>query len=232
LERKNNVKPAKSWKINLQNFSYKLDHSQLRVAAFHGGEPFLSSTNFDLLEQILDYGNDDCFVSFVTNGSFDLTNQQKYILSKFKRVNFCFSIDGIGSAFEYMRYPLSWAKTLDNIKWARDNNIDVSVSYTLSNVNLWYHSQTVAWFQQQGINFLTGVVDYPSYFRPSALPKNIKDRIIAGCPDMAKLLGKHTDQDDRNYQQFLVEIQKQDSWKGISIKDYLPEFAEHLPLDH
>ena len=231
LERKNNVRPLKSWKIDLQNFPYKLDHSRLRAAAFHGGEPFLSSTNFKLLEQILDHGNDDCFVSFVTNGSFNLTKQQKYILSKFKKVNFCFSIDGIGSVFEYMRHPLSWTKTLDNIKWSQDNNIDVSVSYTLSNTNLWYHAQTVSWFQEQGINFLTGLVDYPSYFQPSALPENIKDIIIARNPDVANLLTDHAGQDDRNYQQFLAEIQKQDLWKGISIKDYLPEFSEHLPLD-
>ena len=232
LERKNNVRPLKSWKIDLQNFPYKLDHARLRVAAFHGGEPFLSSTNFELLEQILDHGNNDCFVSFVTNGSFNLTKKQKYILSKFKKVNFCFSIDGIGSVFEYMRHPLSWTKTLDNIKWSRDNNIDVSVSYTLSNTNLWYHAQTVAWFQEQEINFLIGAVESPAYFQPSALPKSIKDRIISCDPDVAKLLDKHTDQDDLNYQQFLVEIQKQYRWKGISIKDYLPEFAKHLLLDH
>jgi len=231
LERKNNVKPAKSWKMSLNKFPYLLDHSRLQMVGFHGGEPFLSSTNFDLLEQILDHDNDDCFVSFVTNGSFDLTIAQKHILSKFKQVNFCFSIDGIGSVFEYMRYPLSWTKTLDNIKWAQDNKIDVSVSYTLSNLNLWYHTQTTAWFQQQGINFLTGVVDYPSYFQPSALSESIKDCIIARDPDVAKLLGKHTDQDNQNYQQFLAEIQKQDRWKGISIRDYLPEFADHLTLD-
>jgi sulfatase maturation enzyme AslB (radical SAM superfamily) len=231
LERKNNTKPAKSWKINLQNFSYKLDHSRLRVAAFHGGEPFLSSTNFDLLEQILDYGNDDCFVSFVTNGSFDLTNRQIHTLSKFKKVNFCFSIDGIGPVFDYLRYPLSWSKTLDNIKWAQDHDIDVSVSYTLSNTNLWYHSQTIAWFQEQRINFLTALVEYPTYFQPSALPKNIKDLIITRDSNISKLLGNHTDQDDQNFQQFLTEIQKQDRWKDISIRDYLPEFAEHLLLD-
>jgi len=231
MERKNGIEPGKSWKMKLQDFPYQLDHSRLRVAAFHGGEPFLSSTNFDLLEQILDHNNDDCFVSFVTNGSFDLTKSQKHILSKFKQVNFCFSIDGIGSTFEYMRYPLSWTKTLDNIKWAQDNKIDVSVSYTLSNVNLWYHAQTIAWFQQQGIEFLVGSVEYPDHFQPSALPESIKDIIIARDPDIEKLLGKHTEQDDQNYQKFLVEIQKQDRWKGISIRDYLPEFSEHLALD-
>jgi sulfatase maturation enzyme AslB (radical SAM superfamily) len=231
LERKNNIKPPKSWKIKLQDFTYQLDHSRLQVAAFQGGEPFLSSTNFNLLDEILNHGNDDCFVSFVTNGSFDLTKSQKNTLSKFKQVNFCFSIDGVGPVFEYMRYPLSWPKILDNIKWAQDHGIDVSVSYTISNLNLWYHAQTTAWFQEQGINFLTALVEYPSYFQPSALPENIKDRIITDNPDVAKLLDSHTEHDDRNYQQFLVEIQKQDSWKGISIRDYLPEFAEHLPLD-
>jgi len=231
MERKNGVNPAKSWKMSLGDFPYELDHSRLRVAAFHGGEPFLSSTNFELLEQILDHGNDDCFVSFVTNGSFNLTDQQTQILSKFKKVNFCFSIDGIGSVFEYLRYPLSWNKILDNIKWTQDHGIDVSVSYTLSNINLWYHAQTTAWFRQQEISFLTNSVNYPSHFQSSALPESIKDIIIARDPDIAKLLGKHTNQDDQNYQQFLAEIQKQDRWKGISIRDYLPEFAEHLPLD-
>jgi molybdenum cofactor biosynthesis enzyme MoaA len=231
LERKNNIVPENNWRIPYDEFTQWLDYSGIKAVSFRGGEPFLSPTNFDILDQILKHNNTECFVSFVTNGSFDLTDRQKHTLNKFKKVNFCFSIDGIGPVFEYMRYPLSWNKILYNIKWARDNNIDVSVSYTLSNVNLWYHSQTVAWFREQGINFLIGLVEYPAHFQPSALPENIKDRIIAGDPDMAKLLGKHTDQDDQNYQQFLAEIQKQDQWKGISIRDYLPEFAEHLPLD-
>jgi sulfatase maturation enzyme AslB (radical SAM superfamily) len=131
-----------------------------------------------------------------------------------------------------MRYPLSWNKILNNIKWARDNNIDVGVSYTLSNINLWYHAQTTAWFREQGINFLTNSVYTPTHFQPSALPESIKDIITDRDPDIAKLLGTHTDQDDQNYQRFLMEIQKQDRWKGISIRDYLPEFSEHLPLDH
>ena len=232
LERKNNIVPKKTWRIRHEDFNHTLDYSRLQAVSFRGGEPFLSSTNFDILDKLLKHNNDDCFVSFVTNGSFDLTNQQKYTLSKFKKLNFCFSIDGIGPVFEYMRYPLSFNKILDNIKWAQDYEIDVSVSYTLSNINLWYHAQTTAWFNQQGINFLTNLVDHPAHFQPSALPENIKDRIIARDPEIAKLLGDHTDQDDQNYQRFLVEIQKQDRWKGISIKDYLPEFAQHLPLDH
>lgn len=231
LERKNNIVPENNWRISSDAINHRLDYSNIKMVSFRGGEPFLSSTNFDILDKLLKHNNSDCFVSFVTNGSFDLTDTQKNILNKFKKVNFCFSIDGIGPVFEYMRYPLSWSKILDNIQWARENDIDVSVSYTLSNVNLWYHSQTTAWFREQGINFLTNSVYTPSYFQPTALPETIKNRIIDRDPDVAKLLGKHTDQDDLNYQRFLVEIQKQDRWKGMSIVDYLPEFAEQLPLD-
>jgi len=231
LEKKHNITPKNNWRIQHNAFEHKLDYPNLKAVSFRGGEPFLSSTNFDILEEILNHNNTQCFVSFVTNGSFDLTDQQKYILSKFEKVNFCFSIDGIGPVFDYMRYPLSWVKILDNIKWARDNNIDVSVSYTLSNVNVWYHAQTTAWFQQQGINFLVNMVNRPAHFQPTALSNHIKDLIIACDPDIAKLLGNHTSNDDQNFQQFLVEIQKQDSWKGISIQDYLPEFSEHLSLD-
>lgn len=232
LERKNNIVPRNNWRISRDKLDHQLDYSNIKMVSFRGGEPFLSLTNFDILDQIIEHGNTECFVSFVTNGNFDLTDRQKHTLRQFKKVNFCFSIDGIGPVFEYLRYPLSWIKILDNINWAQNHGIDVGVSYTLSNLNLWYHAQTTAWLQQQGINFLYNLVDYPSHFQPTALPKNIKDRIIQSDPNVSGLLGKHTAQDDINYQQFLAEIQKQDHWKGISIRDYLPEFADHLPLDH
>jgi MoaA/NifB/PqqE/SkfB family radical SAM enzyme len=49
-----------------------------------GGEPLYEKKNFDLLEYILDLGNNDMFISIVTNGSVVLTDRQKRIFSKFK----------------------------------------------------------------------------------------------------------------------------------------------------
>lgn len=231
LERKNNTLPANTWRIRSEDFVYPLDYDQIRSISFRGGEPFLSSSNFDILDRILAHKNNNCLVSFVTNGSVELTKKQKHILSQFNKVNFCFSIDGIGPVFEYLRYPLVWDTVLNNISWARHNNIDISASYTLSNLNLWYHSETVEWFRQQDINFLVNLVYYPLHFQPSALPLTLKSTIISKNPEITDILKLHLDQDDINYKQFQIEIQKQDSWKGISIKDYLPEFAQHLPLD-
>ena len=79
-------------------------------------------------------------MSFVTNGSFSLNARQKEILAKFKNLNFCFSIDGVGPVFEYLRWPLKWVDIENNISWCQANNVEFSVSYTLSNINLLYHT--------------------------------------------------------------------------------------------
>ena len=38
------------------------------------------------------------------------------------------------------------------------------------------------------------------------------------------LLKTHTDKDESDYELFKTEMAKQDSWKGIRMQDYLPEF--------
>jgi sulfatase maturation enzyme AslB (radical SAM superfamily) len=188
----------------------------------------LSKSNFYILEQLLQHNNSDCFVSFVTNGSVEITDYQKHILSKFKNINFCFSIDGVGPVFEYMRYPLKWDMLLKNIEYCKNNNIMSSVSYTLSNLNIFYHAQTVKWFVDHDMNYLINVVYSPAHFQPSALPQQLKTIVSEKNPSLEYLLNTHTDQDQQNYQQFRAEIIKQDQWKNISIKNYLPELAELL----
>ena len=196
---------------------------------FRGGEPFLSDTNFYILEHLIKHGNTDCFVSFVTNGSFSLSQRQKEILSVFPNLNFCFSIDGIGPVFEYLRWPLKWDDIENNIAWCRANNIDVSVSYTLSNINLYYHTHTTQWFKDQKINYLTNPVYSPAHFKPQSLSIDVKQKLSqqSNSDEIAPWL-THSPTDDQLFEKFQFEIAKQDSMKDISIWDYLPELAELL----
>jgi hypothetical protein len=104
----------------------------------------------------------------------------------------------------------------------------VTASYTISNLNVLYHSQTVAWFDQNQIAYSLNPVYNPVYFRPGALPKNIKDQIRQQNQNdtvINALLDLHSDQDDQHYQQFLQNINRQDQWKGICMSNYLPELA-------
>lgn len=227
LEKRNNVKPHKTWRIESTGTHNWIDFKNATSIIFRGGEPFLSNTNFYILEQLLENNNTDCFISFVTNGSFKLSVEQKKLLSKFNKKNFCFSIDGIGPVFEYMRYPLLWQDVVENIEFCKNQNIDVSVSYTLSNLNALYHDETTAWFHDNKLPYIVNPVSKPAYFSPNALPAKMKQYIATNIKDRqaVDLVLRDSANSDQLFEQCKREITKQDTWKNISITNYLPKFA-------
>jgi MoaA/NifB/PqqE/SkfB family radical SAM enzyme len=204
----------------------QIDYSAARFIGFKGGESTMIRTHWDIIEKLAEHKNVDCCISFVTNGSFDLTDRQKNTLSQFKNVNFNFSIDGVGAVFEYMRYPISWSKINNNISWAHDQKFTVSSTYTISNLNIYYHAQTVKWFKDNDIRYLENVVYTPVHFSPKSLPESIKQKIILSSDSelVHSMLDQHSANDDANYQECLKQIQFQDQLKNIRIQDYLPEF--------
>ena len=159
-----------------------------------------------------------------------LNDYQKKLISQFKKVNFCCSIDGVDKVFEYLRYPLKWNDILKNIDYCKNNNIEVSVSYTVSNLNVLYYDQTINWFEQNQIVWLTNLVYEPLHFRAETLPRNIKNYIIQKNPNLntTSLLGVHSESCDLNFEKFKIEITKQDQWKKINMQDYLPELHNLL----
>lgn len=232
LERKNlgaSVPIVPVREINNHDADQLVDYTSAVAISFRGGEPLLSDTNFYILEKLLEHGNDQCFISFVTNGSITLPQKYRELVTKFKNMNFSFSIDGIGPVFEYMRYPLKWAKIQENINFCRDHNILVSSNYTVSNINIIYHEQTTQWFKDNKIPFRIGFVESPSQFGPSALPKDIKEKIKSKTPELAGML-THSAQDDQNFEKMKQAIARQDSWKKIQIQDFLPEFVQLVNL--
>jgi sulfatase maturation enzyme AslB (radical SAM superfamily) len=183
-------------------------------------ESYVEKKNFDILEQLISVGNTDCFISLTTNGSIQFNQKQQTILKQFKNLNICLSIDGIEKRFEYMRFPLKWDILLANIDFFKSLDIDLSVSYTISNLNILYYNETIDWFERQGLRHNHNLVTYPNYFSVNALPEKIKLGLTQ------ELFGQHNVNDDANFSLFLKEIQQQDQLKNISIKDYLPEFYE------
>lgn len=229
LERKNLSVIVSKKEINNQEADQLVDYKSAVAISFRGGEPLLSDTNFYILEKLLEHGNDQCFISFVTNGSIAIPQKHRELLTKFKNMNFSFSIDGIGAVFEYMRYPLKWQKIQENINFCKDHGILVSSNYTVSNINIMYHEQTTQWFKDNKIPYRIALVEYPSHFRPAALSKDIKEKIKSTVPELSAIL-THTSQDDQDFEQMKQVIAQQDSWKKIQIQDFLPEFVRLVNL--
>jgi sulfatase maturation enzyme AslB (radical SAM superfamily) len=210
----------KNWRISPNKIDLQIDYKTAKLINFRGGEPLLSKTNFHILEQLLLVGNTECFISFQTNGSITPTDDQEVLLRNFKNLNFSFSIDGIGPVFEYLRYPLKWSDIEKNIDWCRQRNIMISINYTISNLNVFYHEQTTSWFKKNKIPYLYNLVYSPEWFAPSVLPLSVKSRINFDFVN--------SDKDTEWYAIFKEKISQQDTWKGISMHDYLPDLAELL----
>lgn len=230
LERKLNQIPIAPHSLSEAEVDSNLQYKDLVTLNLVGGEPLYESLNFRILSKLLENDNSDCFIAITTNGSVELSEYQKDLLKQFKNVNFNISIDGVGSVFEYMRYPLKWDTMLSNLDLFRTITDKVSVSYTTSNLNLLYHHQTLEWFKEQKLNYHYNPVINPSHFRPAALPKSVKDSLVKRygyTNDLKFFIGKeHTTQDDRDFETMLETIKNQDRVKKISYQDYLPELHE------
>jgi sulfatase maturation enzyme AslB (radical SAM superfamily) len=207
-----------------------INWAEIVSLSFVGGEPMLEKQNFAVLETLVEQHNTNCFVSFVTNGSIELSQYQLEILSKFPRLNVCVSIDGTGNSFEYMRYPLQWQRLVNNIGLFKTVG-EVSVSCMISNLNIYYYSQFVDFFRDTGINYLCKQITDPTIFVPGNLPESAKAVIRSNNIKYAVEVDSFLNTGSYNpekYQRFKKEIARQDALKGINITDYMPVVANFL----
>jgi sulfatase maturation enzyme AslB (radical SAM superfamily) len=191
-----------------------INWDEIKMLCFVGGEPLYEKKNIDILEKLA-FENNECFISIVTNGSAQLSQNQKNTFKKFKNLNICLSIDGIQKQFEYIRYPLKWDVLLKNIEEYREVGASLSVSFTISNLNILYYDEIVNWFNQQKLEYNSNFVIAPKHFNIEVLPPAIKKHL----PFIKN--PSHFDRD--LFSQFMKEIKGQDKLKNIDIKDYLPE---------
>jgi organic radical activating enzyme len=217
--------------VDIEYVKQTVDFKNLKMLSLLGGEPLYEKKNFDLLEYILTLGNDQVFLSLVTNGSVKLSSRQKQILSKFKNVNFSLSIDGVGPVFEYLRFPLKWKDLTRNLEFFKEITNNISANYTLSNLNILYHTQTVDWFNQNNMVYSVSPIYSPSWLQPKALPQKVKQILkqTLTSVDYNTFIGPiHTEQDEQNVKLMFDQIKIQDTAKKIQMKDYLPELHNML----
>lgn len=218
IERKMNIVP---WgKFDAKKDIATIDYQNAQRIGLVGGEPLFDPQTFTILENLVEHGNTDCFVSLVTNGSITLNQRQQDLFKKFTDLNICVSIDGVGPVFEYMRWPGNWNQVLDNLEQYKQVAKTVSVSYTISVLNALYHEQTIAWFNQQGLKFSYNVVTAPQWLSLKHMPVVFKEQ--AQTTKFIQEYSAITGQE--NTIALLKEkITAQDLAKKIHIKDYLPE---------
>lgn len=136
----------------------QLDLSNLRMLVFCGGETLLGQEYWDVAKWLGDNvpnAKQQLTLCFQTNGTQPVHPRNYHIIEKFFLVKLHFSLDGIGSRFEYLRWPAVWSQVTDNILNIRHtvpSNVMFLVEETISIFNLVYSTELDTWVKQ---NFTT-----------------------------------------------------------------------------
>jgi radical SAM protein with 4Fe4S-binding SPASM domain len=113
--------------------------SSMQQIHFAGGEPLIMPEHWNILQLLDEKGRHNVRLRYSTNGT--TLGKEKYNVldywKKFKDVHLSLSIDGVGDAFEYIRYRGNWNKTFENIKRIRaSRSADYWIHPTVSILNI------------------------------------------------------------------------------------------------
>ena len=97
-----------------------IDLSQLETVHIFGGEPLLTVTHEIILEELLPYAK-NITVWYDTNATVYPSERTMELWSQFHLVRLKYSVDGVGPAFDYLRWPASWSQVADNILSMKEN---------------------------------------------------------------------------------------------------------------
>lgn len=136
--------PEEKWK--------DLDLTQLKRLHFTGGEPLLNRDNKKILKHLDNIGVlNKIYISYNTNGTIIPDSETLELWKKSRFIRLFFSLDGVGSVFEYTRYPANWQEVQQNINYFRslqDICILIEINAIVGIHNVFSLGEFFNWWQQ------------------------------------------------------------------------------------
>ena len=167
--------PSQSLEVDTKKLlDLVLELPDLQTLRFAGGEPFIMPEVEEFLYKLVEQGKTDLEIEFITN----CTSAKTRILTaleKFKHVELMCSIDAVGAALEYQRYPARW-ETIER-NFIRMYNSKCTVGLTPAMSMLTYHNMTefFDWankFPKARVSY--NEVDYPSFLDFRLIPLDVR----------------------------------------------------------
>jgi sulfatase maturation enzyme AslB (radical SAM superfamily) len=232
---------------NLQDnkFWKSLDLRQLKRLYFNGGEPLLAQDHIEILAHLecLDRLS-DLELSYNTNGTIIPGPEVVELWSKVRLLRISLSLDAVGPAFEYIRWPAKWAQILSFIEFINQQtfNTIINITCTIGIHNILEVDQLIKWQQE---NFLTNNQRDPveinfqlvGHFSHGGdvlqLPKVSKQLATAILPQLVEIKNYNiwisiekillTADGDNPWISYLDELSKN---RNIEWHDYLPALSK------
>lgn len=205
----------------------------VRYLEFTGGEPFLIQEHFDLLRTAVELGHaGNIEIHYNTNAT-NFPKEGVELWPNFKLVEIAFSIDDVGSRFEYQRYGAKWEEANTNIQKfqqlkKQNKNIILQHCLTVNVFNIYYLKELFQWMIKQRFDSTYfNVLHDAWYFSIRSLPDAAKQELVElykdnklyknevdnlmrfmmqGQSSNGEDLRRHTDESDRHRKQHLADF--------------------------
>lgn len=148
---------AKKFKVRANNIDVTeliktIPAYNIKQIHFQGGEPFLSNTHIQILEQLQDHVDlSQISLWYHSNGTQQVSDSVLKFWEKFKMLEIYFSLDDIGPRMEYQRWPVVWNELHKNMLWYRENlphNALLRIERTIGILSAYWVDELEQWHNQ------------------------------------------------------------------------------------
>jgi MoaA/NifB/PqqE/SkfB family radical SAM enzyme len=156
----------------------------IKYLEFTGGEPWLIQEHIELLKYAVAQGySKNIDIHYNTNAT-QWPQDLVEIWRDFGRVDVAFSIDNVGSRFEYERYGASWNTANSIINSVHDMqllypNITTQLCFTVNIQNVYYLDELLAWADTKNFGSIYfNLLQSPSHMCVSHMTDAAKDLVL------------------------------------------------------
>jgi pyruvate-formate lyase-activating enzyme len=188
----------KNYNASVEEFSKLFDTVDLSCVEeinFSGGEPLLNNNLTRYLEPFSNrIAFDQITLRFSTNGTIRFEPKMLEFLSRFKLVLARFSIDDVGVAFEYQRWPAKWDQVENNWRHFLKNMPHQTIpalNRTVSLLNIARLSEMDAWAEQYSQTISGDAIELVDHFADGSysldhLTEPLKTMVLRRCGEHSK----------------------------------------------
>ena len=209
---------------------------------FTGGEPFLNKQLPDLLDHFIQTGKSKGIIVTLTTNLTTLPNTLFDQLDHFRSFDINVSMEGIGTTYEYIRYPAKWEKFVTNFNKLQNTNVNMVVVYTGTALSILGFPEWLDWIHQQDVSWNYNPVLYPQYLMINNIPQPLKELLINDLESQKKKYqNQHmidgvinmlkTPMDREQWQILIKDTSVKDRLRSQSIHRSVPKLAEFMAVD-
>jgi hypothetical protein len=151
------------------------DVERLRHICFAGAEPQLEPRYAEVVEYLIKRGvSQNIHLEMITNATV-INKPMLENLKKFKSLELCISLDGVGAVEEYIRYPARWSVIQENLRVLKEEyRFDVLAVPTVQAYNMLFLADIYYFARELGIQVsCQNVLQGPWWLRPDVMPRTV-----------------------------------------------------------